>query len=55
MTTLVLHLMEVAKTSRMKQGSSFSIVDVRKAIKEEIAMISTNAVMYIFVKTVERV
>ena len=56
MTPLVLHLREFAKTSRIKKGSSFSIVNVRMAIKEEIAIISMNAKEFIIlVKMMESV
>ena len=56
MTPLVLHLREFAKTSQIKKGSNFNIVNVKKAIKEEIAIISMNATMFIsLVKTVESV
>ena len=45
MTALVLHLREFAKTKRLKQEPSFSIVIVRKAIMEEIVMISKTVNM----------
>ena len=53
---LVLHLREVAKMSQIKKGSSFSIVNVRMAIKEEIVIISMNAKVFInFAKMAESV
>ena len=52
MTPLVLHLMGIAKISRIPRSSS---VNATKAIKEKIVMISMNAVVSILVKTMESV
>ena len=56
MPPVVLHLREFAKITQIEKGPSFSIVNVRMAIKEEIAIISMNATMFIILaKTAETV